>query len=116
MSPRRAAQQWAVVLPDGTTEPVDAPLLLGRDPSADRGPVGARLVTIHDPDGMVSRSHVVIEASAGRLMVHDVSSTNGLVLLYPDGTEVDVLDGAVAEIVSPCEIELGALAISVRRV
>lgn len=108
-APRR--RRWALRLPDGSTHDIDGPLVVGRDPRADLA-THARLVRVADPDGTVSRSHAVIEPTETGVRVRDIS-TNGVVVLYPDGRGVEVLGGADLELGGACEIELGALAVEI---
>lgn len=69
-----------LALSTGALVPVDAVVLIGRAPQADRAPDGseARLVTVPSPDQDISRTHAEVRLEAGRVLVTDLYSTNGI--------------------------------------
>jgi uncharacterized RDD family membrane protein YckC len=56
---------------------------LGRNPVSTES--GDKLVTVHDPEGTVSKTHLRLEHSRGRTWVTDGGSTNGTDLLDDEG-------------------------------
>ncbi|WP_445445045.1 FHA domain-containing protein [Clavibacter sp. km3a] len=105
---------------DAGTEriPLDVPVLVGRRPRPPRIVRGAppRLVAVPSPLGEISGTHLSVRQEAGAIVVTDLDSTNGTVVLAPGaerlalrpgeslvvvpGTRVDVGDGVVLEILS----------------
>lgn len=99
-------------------EPItlDAPAILGRKPSAPRvtkGPL-ARLVRVPSPLREVSSTHVELRQHGASVIVTDLRSTNGTIIIVPGfsaqkllqgesvvvsaGTVVDIGDGNLVEI------------------
>ena len=110
-----APARFAVRFPTGDSYLLDAPLLIGRRPTALRVASGRepRLVSVPSPDQEVSATHVRIEQEGDAVVVTDLRSTNGTVLtiagervrLRPGqsqvvltGTAVDIGDGNIIEI------------------
>jgi len=111
---RKPKAEWGLRLDTGELVLVDGPLLLGRNPAPMAGPVGARRVTIADPGRTVSRSHLVVipEPGAG-IVLRDVSSANGIVLVAPDGSESEIESGGEVRIADRCSILLGTVEIGI---
>lgn len=73
--------------PDGTEVDLDAPVLVGRAPNADRGTVdNPRLMILLSPGHDISRTHAQVEPDGWEIVVTDLHSTNGtaIVLGGPD--------------------------------
>jgi hypothetical protein len=71
---------------DGTTADVDRAVLIGRAPSAQRSSARApRLMTLPSPGHDISRTHVEVVPEGWQIVVTDLHSTNGTVLVHPDG-------------------------------
>ena len=73
-----------VVLSDGQSFDLTQPARIGRAPSA--GPEGdddLLLVTVKSPNQDISRSHVQLTPVLGAVLVSDLRSTNGTILLRP---------------------------------
>lgn len=105
---RKPKAEWGLRIATGEIVPVDGPLLLGRNPAPMAGPVGARRVSIDDPGRTVSRSHLVVVPQPGAgIVLRDVSSANGIVLVAPDGTESEIESGGEVRIADRCSIILG---------
>ena len=101
------------------TRRLDAPVVVGRRPTAPRVSTGApvALVVVPSPTGEVSSSHVRVEQVGATVVVTDLRSTNGTVVTMPGrlpvtlrqgessvalaGTIVDVGDGNLLEILPP---------------
>lgn len=77
------APAWELHLPGGETVRIDVAAVIGRRPAAYplTDPESTTLVEIPDPQGNISRSHVYLFVSQGRIFVQDLGSTNGTVLL-----------------------------------
>ncbi|MGO1510191.1 MAG: hypothetical protein ACTHW4_06425, partial [Actinomycetales bacterium] len=75
-----------LVLSDGTTVVVDRPILLGRAPDAARfsGDDVPRLVQVRSPERDVSATHVEVRPAGESVVVTDMDSTNGTVIVLPD--------------------------------
>lgn len=102
----------------GESEPVllDRPCTIGRLPSSPRIPTGVipRLVRVHSPSKEVSASHLEIRQLGGSVVITDLRSTNGSIVMLPGsvprklrqgesvvvspGTLVDIGDGNVLQI------------------
>lgn len=74
--------QWVLVLPDDSTLPITDALVIGRQPVSHDGGGIAEL-----PSDQVSRSHARFSLRGELLSVRDLSSTNGTVIVHPDGNE-----------------------------
>lgn len=111
-----AARAWMLGLPDGGTFAVDAPVVLGRNPSAEQFPhIAVR--ALHDPTRTMSKTHASFLVEHGSLLVDDLNSTNGVALL-PAGEvarAVPVEPGRPVEVRAGDVVQLGEYAISVRR-
>jgi FHA domain len=95
---------------------LDRPAYIGRKPSAPRIPTGfpPRLVTVESPRSEVSGSHIEVRQLGSTVVVTDLNSTNGSMVVFPGqdgralrrgesmvvtpGTLVDIGDGNVVEI------------------
>ncbi|HSU37095.1 MAG TPA: FHA domain-containing protein [Propionibacteriaceae bacterium] len=73
---------------DGSTAAVDRAVLVGRAPSAQRSSSRApRLLTVPSPGHDISRTHVEIAPDGWQIAVTDLNSTNGTVLVRPEGVD-----------------------------
>src|SRR5699024_3075734 len=77
----------ALVLPCGDTVPVVGTLLIGRNPQSRDGLTGEP-VPVLDPNGNISRTHARIFADAGQVMIEDLGSTNGTVIVTGDSEKL----------------------------
>ena len=73
---------------DGTTAEVDRAVLVGRAPSPQRSTARApRLMTLPSPGHDISRTHVEVGPDGWQIVVTDLHSTNGTVLVQPGGVD-----------------------------
>lgn len=64
--------------PDGAEAQLDAPVVIGRAPSADRSTAeNPRLMTVLSPGHDISRTHAQVEPDGWEIVVTDLHSTNG---------------------------------------
>jgi len=91
---------------------VTVPTVVGRHPSTADAP-GAVPLAVADASGRVSRSHVLLEPGDRALWVRDLASTNGSVVVRPDGTEVDVASAGRTRLDVGDELEVGGVVLLV---
>lgn len=73
---------------DGTSVAVDRAVLIGRAPDAARSNYKSpHLMTLHSPEHDISRTHVEVAPEGWQIVATDLNSTNGTVLIQPDGQE-----------------------------
>jgi RND superfamily putative drug exporter len=90
-APRRCAPAVAspqptrwVVLEDGSRFEIDRDCVIGRDPrGSDAAHRGLRPVSLEDPAGLLSRTHVEVHTVCGEVVVVDRGSTNGVYVREP---------------------------------
>ena len=70
---------------DGTQVALDRLVRVGRAPVA-RGDVASGLLTVPSPSHDISRTHLEIAPEGWRVVVRDLNSTNGTILVSPDGS------------------------------
>ena len=71
---------------DGTSAELDRPILIGRAPSTDRSDNRApRLMTVPSPNHDISRAHLEVAPDGWQILVTDLNSTNGTILVRPGG-------------------------------
>lgn len=99
----------SVVLPDGSAELLDQPVLIGRAPSASQVPGGKlpRLVTIGGDDPDISRTHVRIVDEGGTVVVTDLHSRNGTLITLPGKSPQKLRDGEPTSVIPGTIIDLG---------
>jgi hypothetical protein len=99
----------SVVLPDGSAELLDQPILIGRAPSASQVPGGKlpRLVTIGGDDPDISRTHVRIVDEGGTVVVTDLHSRNGTLTTLPGKSQQKLRDGEPTSVIPGTIIDLG---------
>lgn len=101
------ALSYVVVLPDGTREPLDGELIVGRSPSG-RVTEGMtpRLVTLSgDPD--ISRTHVRIALEGDTVVVTDMHSRNGTTLQLAGKSPQLLRAGEPATVIPGTVVDLG---------
>lgn len=103
------APSVVVVLPSGTREPLDEPLVLGRSPSVAGVSAGQlpRLVTITGGDQDISRSHLRVALEGGTVVVTDLHSRNGTTVVMPNGDTQKLRGGEPTPVMVGTRIDLG---------
>lgn len=104
-----------LVLEDGRRIPITAPLLLGRDPAPRPEHPDALVVPVADARRSVSKTHALLLARGGRLLVQDLGSTNGTWLVRADGRVAEAPSGQPTEVPADARIELGECPLRVER-
>jgi hypothetical protein len=94
-------------LDDGTSLVVDCRVVVGRDPVAAPGAMDVRLVPVGDHTRSVSKTHMELWPIPDGIMVRDRSSTNGTVLVAPDGIETPLVPGGESVVDSGWTVRFG---------
>ena len=90
---------------DGSTAELDRPVLIGRAPSGDRSDSRAsRLMTVTSPNHDISRTHLEVAAEGWQIVVTDLNSTNGTVLVRPGAVDRQQLTPG-----EPVTVQLGSV-------
>lgn len=90
---------------DGSTAEVDRPVLIGRAPSGDRSGIRPpRLLTVQSPNHDISRTHVEVAPEDWQIVVTDLNSTNGTVLVRPGAVDRQQLTPG-----EPVPVQLGSV-------
>jgi len=94
IAPRRRID-WTLIPPNGAPIRLTSPVLIvGRRPASDPAYPQAQLIEISDETRTVSKTHARLELAAGAWSITDLGSTNGVVLVGDEGTEIDLPAGA----------------------
>lgn len=95
----------------GLVVEVDRPYVIGRAPSLRPDQENARPVTVPSPLGEISATHVEIGpgtgAESGRLVVVDLGSTNGTLVLRAGQTPLELLPGVPFVLNGEAVVDLG---------
>ena len=83
-----------VTFDTGVTYPFGGTIVLGRNPLAPASHPTASPVPVDDPQRTVSKTHVALTATREGVLVEDLHSTGGTVVVRADGEETPVLPGA----------------------
>ena len=83
-----------VTFDTGVTYPFGGTIVLGRNPLAPASHPTASPVPVDDPQRSVSKTHVALTATREGVVVEDLHSTGGTVVVRADGEETPVLPGA----------------------
>ena len=113
--PRPAAPAWRLRGAGGVDVRVDRGTVLGRDPLVDPAS-GHAAVALADPARSVSKTHALVQVVAGRLVVTDLGSTNG-VRIWPLGDgPADIPPNVPTEVPDGATLLLGDLGLQAERV
>ncbi|MDO4783621.1 MAG: RDD family protein [Propionibacteriaceae bacterium] len=78
---------------DGTVRYVRTSVVIGRDPVPDAEHPGAQRVPVRDPERTISKTHAVLTVHGDSVVVEDLNSTNGTVVVAPNGERSAALPG-----------------------
>lgn len=98
------APELSLELPDGSREPLDAVVLVGRAPAA---PVGGAVRLIRLADGDISRTHARVAVEGGTVVVTDLNSRNGTVVRIPGRDPLTLRGGEPTPVLVGTVIDFG---------
>jgi hypothetical protein len=112
----RNQARWRISLPDREQLlPENGAALLGRNPGHLNGWTDAELIPIDDPAKSLSKTHALLEMSAGTLWIYDLNSTNGVWVTPPGGSAIEVQPGERVEVPAGSTLELGEFSSRITR-
>jgi hypothetical protein len=96
-------------MPDGSFEPLVHEIVLGRAPSVSKVAGGRlpRIVTIGQGDADISRSHVRLALEGGTVVVTDLHSRNGTLVVAPGKAPVKLRAGEPTPVLIGTVVDLG---------
>ncbi|WP_166997623.1 FHA domain-containing protein [Paramicrobacterium fandaimingii] len=99
---------YALELPGGARQQLDAPVVLGRAPSVSNVPASVlpHLVTLAGDD--ISRTHVRVAVEGDAVVVTDLHSSNGTVIEVPGRSPQQLRGGEPVPVISGTVIDLGS--------
>jgi len=112
---RRSGSPWRLVLPKGPDIVVDGSVLIGRDPAPHANWPGAQLLCVDDNTNSLSKTHAAIESNSHGLWATDLGSTNGVVAVRADGTEVEAEGDQPVKLAPGWDLELGDFIIQIEK-
>lgn len=111
-------QLGAIVLPDGRRIAISETMIIGRSPRSERtgGSALPTLVKLDGAPGDVSRNHARVFVEGWNVLVEDLGSANGTVVLSPDGSSRRLRSGESALLTRGAALDLGGVRLSVEDV
>jgi hypothetical protein len=102
-----AVQRYELELPSGSRQPLDVPVVLGRAPSVAGVPASAlpHLVTLVGDD--ISRNHVRVAVEGGTVVVTDLHSSNGTIVVVPGRPPEKLRGGEPTPVTADTLVDLG---------
>lgn len=102
------AHTYILRLPDGSSQPLTAPVILGRAPSVSNVPASVlpHLVTLVGDD--ISRSHLRVAVEGGTVVVTDLHSSNGTHVIAPGKPPQLLRGGEPTPVIVGTAIDLGS--------
>jgi len=102
-------------LPDGTQLPLGGEMIVGRSPRVERveGHALPRLVRLEDSSADVSRNHARIFTEGWNVIVEDLGSSNGTIVIAADGTSRHLRTGETALLTRGTVLDLGGVHLTV---
>ena len=99
----------SVILPNGSRERLDQPIIIGRSPSASQVTAGSipKLITLGSGDQDISRSHVRLALEGGTVVVTDLHSVNGTSVLLPGREPQRLRAGDSTAVIPGTIVDLG---------
>ncbi|WP_164918827.1 FHA domain-containing protein [Actinomyces oricola] len=113
----RAVPQPALhlLLDTGQVVPLEGAVLLGRDPVGVGPWAGSTPVPVVDPERSISKTHLVIRLEETRALVQDLGSTNGTIVVAPDGSMTHATPGAAVDAAVGSTVRFGERSLTVER-
>ena len=107
--PMKASPRYFVELADGRREDLAVPIVVGRAPSADSASRSAhpRLVVVPSAEQDISRSHVLVAVEGDTVVVTDLHSRNGTVVVNPGAQPQKLRRGEPTALIVGSAIDLG---------
>ncbi|UFU01741.1 FHA domain-containing protein [Ruania suaedae] len=98
-----------LLLSTGLRVALDRPVLIGRAPESKRFAAGVepRLVTVPSPQQDISRTHVELRREGDHLLVTDLNSTNGTIVVLPGSAPRRLHAGEAVPVRADTRIDLG---------
>ena len=98
-----------LALSSGTREPLTQPILVGRSPSVSQVSGGQmpRLLTVGTPDQDISRTHVRFVLEGGTVVVTDLHSRNGTLVVLPGKEPQKLRAGEPTSVITGTVVDLG---------
>jgi len=103
-----------LVFEDGSTVAVPATGLIGRMPEAPAGSSVDTLLTLDDPQRLLSKTHLAFGAVGDRVWVRDQGSSNGTALVAGDGSETPLAAGVTVTLEPGTVVRVGSRMFQVR--
>jgi hypothetical protein len=104
-----ADPEFRIEFPDGRTELLDRPVIVGRSPSANKvsGSELPRLVKVGDSDPDISRNHVRFTVEGGTVVITDLHSRNGTLMSLPGRPPLKLREGEPTSALVGTVVDLG---------
>lgn len=108
-APAAPPQRFAVRVGPGDSIELDTPIVVGRKPTLPRVESGIlpRLVAVPSPEQEVSSTHLRIEQSGDAVVVTDLRSTNGTVIVRPGGASSRLRPGESTVVLHGTVVQIG---------
>lgn len=109
VEPLAPVAAFLLELSTGGQELLDQPLVIGRAPSATAlgGGKIPRLVTMTTPNQDISRTHAQISVEGGTVVVTDLHSSNGTIVILPGRPAQKLREGETTVVIPGTVIDLG---------
>ncbi|WP_437584137.1 FHA domain-containing protein [Paramicrobacterium sp. CJ85] len=100
--------EYVLELPGGGKQPLDAPVVLGRAPSVSNVPASVlpHLVTLTGDD--ISRNHVRVAVEGDAVVVTDLHSSNGTLVVAPGRAPQQLRGGEQVPVIAGTTVDLGS--------
>ncbi|MFC6355182.1 FHA domain-containing protein [Luethyella okanaganae] len=98
-----------IVLPDGETDALERPVVVGRAPRAGTvaGGTMPRLVTVDSADQDISRTHLQFRLEGDSVVVTDLHSRNGTLIVLPGKSPRKLRAGEPTTVIAGTIVDLG---------
>ena len=99
----------SVILPNGSRERLEQPIIVGRSPSASQVTAGSipKLITLGSGDQDISRNHVRLALEGGTVVVTDLHSVNGTSVVLPGREPQRLRAGDSTAVIPGTIVDLG---------